>query len=296
VTTFVAPRGGRAFHDPQQQPCLLNLHGTVYHWLRSAKTTPDTDVADARIAMEQWWTTADAEDDTIIADLVERFRTGLLQCNPITAQLVRASELAGIAPHRHVALQFQHGDTGPDVSVVYHTASANRVPPELLLCKWAVGCERPCCKPLQHGDVDNLAFVTIFPAADGAYHANLRLTNGRRMTRSQWVRHLLFHRVPHIVRQPRVFQEFLLHVWNEVENQRLQYFRNCIGPAVGDGPDNTVLDNEDDGVSIGSASFIPAAFTGGALLYSPSHPITVLASFRFFSHFLATACCIGCLS
>jgi hypothetical protein len=36
VTTPVAPRGGRAFLEPLRPLCLLNLHGTVHHWLPSA--------------------------------------------------------------------------------------------------------------------------------------------------------------------------------------------------------------------------------------------------------------------
>jgi hypothetical protein len=32
VTTFVSLRQGLAFHEPAQPPCLLKLHGTVYHW------------------------------------------------------------------------------------------------------------------------------------------------------------------------------------------------------------------------------------------------------------------------
>jgi hypothetical protein len=230
VTTFVAPQAGQGFHEPLHPPCLLYLHGTVHHWLRSAQAQPNAPVADAMLAMQQWWLTPDDHQEDRIQDLVRRFRAGLLQSNPITAQLVRACELCAMQPSNHVALRFQHGNTGPDVSAVYHCGSADRVPPGLLLCKWAAGRERPRCKPLLPGDSDNLAFVTLFPSADGTLHTNLVLTNGARMTRSQWTRHLMYAHVPHIVRQPRVFQEFLLQAWNEVENQRLWFFRQCVGP------------------------------------------------------------------
>jgi hypothetical protein len=230
------------------------------------------DVADARLAMQQWWMTADDASADGIDDLVNHFRAGLLQSNPITAQLVRACELGSLHPDRHVALRFQHGNTGPDVSAVYHCGSEDRLPPQLVLCKWAAGRDQPHCKPLGPGDSDNLAFVTLFPSADGSFHSHLALTNGTRMTRSQWTRHLVFAHVPHIVRQPRVFQEFLLHAWNEVENKRLQFFRQCVGPedadgqASEDGANGGDSDSGRDDNSEAYASFIPAAFTGGATL------------------------------
>jgi hypothetical protein len=133
VTTFVAPRAGQGFHEPLQPPCLLNLHGTVHHWLRSEQVQPDAPVADAGLAMEQWWTTPDAPGEDRIEDLVHDFRAGLLESNPITAELVRACELSTDQPTSHVALRFQHGDAGPDVSAVYHCGTADRVPPNLLL-------------------------------------------------------------------------------------------------------------------------------------------------------------------
>jgi hypothetical protein len=270
VTTFVAPRAGQGFHEPVHPPCLLNLHGTVHHWLRSAQAQPDVPVADARLAMQQWWMTADDAGEGSIEDLVRRFRTGLLQSNPITAQLVRACELCTMQPSNNVPLRFQHGDTGPDVSAVYHCGSEDRLPPNLILCKWAADRERPKCKPLKPGDSDNLAFVTLFPSADGTFHSNLSLTNGARMTRTQWTCHLIYAHVPHIVRQPRVLQEFLLQAWNEVENQRLRFFRQCVGPEDANLEDPSEANGGDSDSGHGDhdegqASFIPAAFTGGAL-------------------------------
>jgi hypothetical protein len=270
VTTFAAPRAGCGFHEPLHPPCLLNLHGTVHHWLRSAQAQPDTDaVADARLAMQQWWMTPDDTVSNRIEDLMRQFRAGLLQCNPITAQLVRACKMCSLQPSNHVALGFQHGDTVPDMLAVYHCGSADRVPPELLLCKWAACQDRPRCKLTLPGDSDLLAFVTLFPSADRTFHSHLTLTSGRRMTRSQWTRHLIAH-VPHVVLQLRVFQEFLLQAWNEVENQRLRCFCQCVGSEDVDnlegydeargGDSDSGSDNDCDG----HASFIPAAFTGGA--------------------------------
>jgi hypothetical protein len=265
VTTYVSPQQGRAFHEPARPPCLLNLHGTVYHWLRSREGAAGSNaVIDANLAMEQWWTTPDShEPDSATHRLVRSFRSGLLNCNPVTKELVRACQLSNRDPSQHIALRFQHGDAGPDVSAVYHTGSADRMPPHLQLCKWAAGSERPRCQPLRHGEADALSFGTLFPSTTGLYHQDLRLTTGKRLTRAQWARHLLFRKVPHIERQPRVFREFLLHVWNEVENERLQFFQRCIGPGEDD-PDPT--DAQAEGVdSVDCASFIPAAFTGGVL-------------------------------
>jgi hypothetical protein len=56
VTMLVAPRASHGSHEPLHPPCLLNLHGTVHHWLCSAQAQPDTDaVAGARLEMQQWW-------------------------------------------------------------------------------------------------------------------------------------------------------------------------------------------------------------------------------------------------
>jgi hypothetical protein len=76
--------------------------------------------------------------------------------------------------------------------------------------------------------------------------------------------------VPHIVRQLRVFHEFLLQAWNQVESQRLRFFRRFLHPE--DAGNLESLDEANGGDSGsgrddncgGHASFIPAAFTGGA--------------------------------
>jgi hypothetical protein len=68
VTLFVAPRRVCTFNELQHPSCLLYLHSTAHHWLRSFKTTPDMNVLDAAIAMEEWLKTADAEDNIIIAN------------------------------------------------------------------------------------------------------------------------------------------------------------------------------------------------------------------------------------
>jgi hypothetical protein len=153
VTTYVSPQQGRAFHEPARPPCLLNLHGTVYHWLRSREGAAGSNaVVDSNLAMEQWWTTPDShEPDSATDRLVRSFRSALLNCNLVTKELVRACELSNRDPSKHIALRFQHGDAGPDVSAVYHTGSADRMPPHLQLCKWAAGSERPRCQPLRHG-------------------------------------------------------------------------------------------------------------------------------------------------
>jgi hypothetical protein len=159
VTAFGAPRAGHGFHEPLHPPCLLNLHGTVHHWLCSAKAQHDADViADARLAMQQWWMPSDDAGDDGIDDLVRRIRAGLLQSNLITAQLVRAFELCRVQPSNQVALRFQHGDTGPGMLAVYHCGSADRIPPELLLSKWATSRERPRCimsRPHRSREVGN---------------------------------------------------------------------------------------------------------------------------------------------
>jgi hypothetical protein len=90
------------------------------------------------------------------------------------------------------------------------------------------------------------------------------------MTISQWTRHLVFTHVPHIVRQRRVFQEFLLQAWNEVENLLLQFFCQLVGPEDADnleGLDEANGGDSDSGRDNnceGHASFITAACTGGA--------------------------------
>jgi hypothetical protein len=274
VTTHVAPRGGRAFHEPLRPPCLLNLHGTVHHWLRSAQS-----MTDINLSMDQWWLSPDTSADEDVKAFVARCRQQLEMCNPVSKELLRSCELARTAPDRTVVLRFQYSDTGPDVSALYHTNS-DRLPPHILLSKWPKDNARPKSMPLKHGEVDCLAFPLLFPFADSGYHPGLTLSNNRRMTRAQWLRYLVFNPPPHFVRQPRVFQEFILHVWNEIENERLKYFRNVTRAAgVGDDEDN-VDEQEDLLESIQDEnsrscevtddttcrpSFIPSTFTGGAL-------------------------------
>jgi hypothetical protein len=127
VTTHVVPRGGRAFHEPLRPPCLLNLHGTVHHWLRSAQS-----ITDINLSMDQWWLSPDTSADEDVKAFVERCRQQLEMCNPVTKELLRSCELARAAHDRTVVLRFQYSDTGPDVSALYHTNS-DRLPPHILL-------------------------------------------------------------------------------------------------------------------------------------------------------------------
>jgi hypothetical protein len=144
VTTRVVPRTGRAFHEPLKPPCLLNLHGTVYHWLRSADS-----MTEVNLSMEQWWMTPDPSTSTAVEELTTRCRRVLQVCNPVTNALLRTTDLAAAAHKRTVALRFEYNDAGPDVSAVYHTTD-NSLPPYLHLCKWPKGDNRPFTQPLKH--------------------------------------------------------------------------------------------------------------------------------------------------
>jgi hypothetical protein len=126
----------------------------------------------------------------------------------------------------------------PDVSALYHTNS-DLLPPHILLSKWPKDNARPKSVALKHGEVGCLSFPLLFLFADSGYHPGLTLFNNRRMTRAQWLWYLIFNTPPHFVRQPRVLQEFILHVWNEIGNERRKYFRNVTHAAgVADDEDN----------------------------------------------------------
>jgi hypothetical protein len=130
VTTHVAPHGGRAFHEPLRPPCLLNLHGTVHHWLRSAQS-----MIDITLSMDQWWLSPDTSADEDMKAFVASCRQQLEMCNPVTKKLLRSCELARAAHDHTVVHRFQYSDTGPDVSALYHSNS-DRLPPHILLSKW----------------------------------------------------------------------------------------------------------------------------------------------------------------
>jgi hypothetical protein len=215
-----------------------------FAWHRSSLATQCTINDNINLSMDQWWLSPDTSADEDVKAFVARCHQQLELCNPVTKELLQSCELARAAHDRTVVLRFQYSDTGPDVSALYHTDSERHLPPHILLRKWPKDKERPKSTLLKHGEVDCLAFPLLFPFVDSGYHPSLTLSNNRQMTCAQWLRYLVFNPPSHFVRQRRVFQEFILHVWNEIENERFKYFRN-VTRAAGVADDEDIDGRED---------------------------------------------------
>jgi hypothetical protein len=83
VTTHVVLRCGRACHESLRPLCWLNLHGTSYHWLRSAQS-----MTDINLSMDQWWLSPDTSADEDVKAFVARCHQQLELCNPVTKELL----------------------------------------------------------------------------------------------------------------------------------------------------------------------------------------------------------------
>ena len=117
---------------------------------------------------------------------------------------------------------------------------------------------------LIQGDVDRYAFPVLFPSAVGCFNRTRTDRNGKRITRSQWATYLMFHlsTLPHWIRSNRTLQEWVLHVWADIERFRLNFFRM----QASSNRNITAADVAADPSSAGAKAevFIPASFTGGA--------------------------------
>jgi hypothetical protein len=116
-------------HKPLRPPCLLKLHGTVHHWLRSAQS-----MTDINPSMDQGWLSPDTFADKIVKAFVACYHQQLEMCNSVTKEQLRLCELARAAHDCTIVLHFQSSDTGPYVSTLYHTTS-DCLPPHTLLRK-----------------------------------------------------------------------------------------------------------------------------------------------------------------
>ena len=267
VTTMVLPweagRRDNGFHFPTDEPpCQLNLHGRVLHW--ATKVT----AASANLQPEQWYITPDDDDMTAgeqgtLDAFVAQMRGILGESNPVTAAYRRAVEMAQEHPDQAVVLQFQYGDAGPDVSALYHTSNVDRLPPLTQLLVWPHSTDAPKALPVEDGMRDALAFPTLFPHGTGGYNPNAKTRRDKKVTLVMFGAYLTFQQPYHFSCSPRVVQEWLLHVWNQAENYRLQYYYDrgdvrVVQPA-----------QARRGHTGSKASFIPDGFAGGVCLGSP---------------------------
>jgi hypothetical protein len=276
VTTLVLPKpdsGGRGFHFPKEVPCLLNLHGVVSHFMRAVRQPAshgdDDDaplLADINNSITQWWVTPEQPGvgDAKLDSMASTFQSILASSNPVTVGLRRACELqregGGV---KHIIMQFQYGDTGPDVSAVYHTPDPDNKPPKLMHLVWPRGTPEKEAKSrtVRQGEVDALTFPVLFPTGKGAYNPKAMCKSGKRVTRCMWTRYILCHThsIPQFARCQRSVQEWVLHCWNEIEVDRLSFYRNTAREL-------SAVREEDlanDPNTPGRPSHIPASFMGG---------------------------------
>lgn len=264
VTTLVLPQraaGGRGFHEPVAPPCLLNLHGRVTHWLRPISS----DLQNVNTDIEQWWMTPEELDSALDDErnqLITYLRALLERDNPVTRELVRACELHRSNDHHYVALKFQFGDAGPEVSAVYHTQDPDNRPPQLIMLAFPKNAPTQA-RRLRHGEVDALTFPALFPTGRGAYNDDAKTTTNRKLTRAMHTRYLMYNedKLPQFLRSSRLVQEWLLHTWNEIETERLAFFYNAADRDTLHSI--TAAELAQDAHAEGRPSHIPAQFTGG---------------------------------
>ena len=114
-------------------------------------------------------------------------------------------------------------------------------------------------------DARGFAFPTLFPNSTGGYNPKARTRRGKKVTLVMFGAYLTFQQPYHFsyACSQRVVQEWLLHVCNQAENYRLQYYYDrgdlrVVQPA-----------QARRGHTGSKASFIPDGIAGGVCLRSP---------------------------
>lgn len=151
--------------------------------------------------------------------------------------------------NQDLVVSFQHEPSCTEVMAVFQSPD-NTSPPELQLIDY----RQPNKGPLEAGWWDILAFPLLWPSNQKPYDAS------QKQSRADWAASLFYQQPARLTACPSLAQEYVLTLWNEIEQSRIGGLRAamCKHRRTFDDPNAHVLET------------MPASFHGGPAYYKQS--------------------------